>query len=806
MSEATNAKRYELTADDLFRPCDPASLGFETTADAEPLAGALGQAEALEALEFGVEIRCVGYNIFVLGAPGSGRMTFVREALAARAGRAATPSDWCYVYNFKDPRRPTAIELPAGRAREFAADVRELVTRLRDAIPKALNADSVANRRLAVIEEHERRAAEITNALERELAEVQYVALLRTSDGVIVVPARGSEPLQPDAFARLPAQMQAEIEQAVRDARARLFTANRRVHELHQEARDAVAALDIEVSNQEIDHRIAALKERYAGIGPVTRYLDELAADVLRHLAEFQGGPAAARQQDPLALTWSEDFFQRYEVNPVVCRDPDSGAPVVEEANPTLSNLVGYAERRVRFGAMVTDFTRIAAGALHRANGGYLVLEAADVLTRPLAWAALKRALRTGEIRPAEPSEETGLLVTETLAPEPVPLDVKVILIGEPRIYYTLHNLDDEFGDLFKVKVDFTPHMVREPESERGYGEFVARLCRTDGLPPFDASAVARLVEEGSRQAGDQRRLTTRLAGIVDLVREAAHCANGSTRSVVTAEDVNRALRERERRNRRPFRELLDSIEHGTLAFDPRGTEIGQLHGIGLSSLGDSVFGRPIRVMASAFLGNRGVISLEREINMGGPIHNKGVLILSGYLGRHFARDQPLVLSATLSFDQMYEEIDGDSASAAELYALFSAIGQIPLKQGIAVTGALNQDGVILPVGGVTAKLESFFAACERIGLTGEQGLILPRRNVHNLMVRREIREAVEAGLFHVWAIDRVEDGWPILAGLEAGRRRPDGTFPDGTVHHAVMSNLSAWTEYAKPKRPEEKS
>lgn len=805
MNEATSAKTNELSVDDIFRPCDPATLGFETTTDAEPLAGALGQEEALRALEFGVEMRCTGYNIFVLGAPGSGRMTFLREALAARAGRAPTPSDWCYVYNFKDPRRPIAIELPPGRGREFAADVRELVAQLRDAIPKALNADGVANRRLAVIEEYERRATEITNELERELAEVPYVALLRTQDGVIVVPARGGEPLRPDAFARLPAPMQAEIEQAVRDARARLFTANRRVQELHQEAREAVAALDIEVSTQEIDHRIAALKERYAGIDPVLNYLDALADDVLEHLEEFQGGPNG-RREELLALTASEDFFQRYEVNPIVCRDPDSGAPVVEETNPTLSNLLGYAERRVRFGAMVTDFTRIAAGALHRANGGYLVLEAADVLSRPLAWAGLKRALRTGEIRPAEPSEETGLLITETLAPEPVPLDVKVILIGEPHIYYMLHNLDEEFGDLFKVKVDFTPHMPRSPESERGYGAFVSRLCRTYDLPPFDARAVARLVEEGSRQADDQRRLTTRLAGIVDLVREAAHCANGSSRNVVTAEDVDRALMERERRNRRPFRELLGSIENGTLIFNPRGTAVGQLYGIGLSSLGDSVFGRPIRVMASAFLGHGGIISLEREINMGGPIHNKGVLILSGYLGRHFAQGQPLMLSATLSFDQMYEEIEGDSASAAELYALLSAIGRIPLKQGIAVTGALNQDGLILPVGGVTAKVESFFAACERVGLTGEQGVILPRRNVHNLMVRREVREAVAEGLFHVWAIDRVEDGWPILAGIEAGRMGPDGTFPEGTAHHAVISRLTAWTEYAKSSRPEEES
>ena len=388
-----------------------------------------------------------------------------------------------------------------------------------------------------------------------------------------------------------------------------------------------------------------------------------------------------------------------------------------------------------------------------------------------------------------------ALLAMETLEPEPVPLDVKVVLVGEPQIYYALQGLDREFAELFKVKSDFAPDVERTPESERGYADFVASRCAQKSLPPFDAAAVARVIEEGSRRAGDQRRLTARMRDIADVLTEAAHFARAAGKEAVGVEALERALAERDRRDRRPEREILELIRRGALRFEPRGEAVGQVHGIGLLSLGELMFGRPIRVMASAYMGTNGVVNLEREASLSGPIHTKGFLILSGYLGRLFARTQPLVFAGTLSFEQMYEEVEGDSASAAELFALVSAIAGVPLRQGIGVTGAINPEGRILPVGGVTAKIEGYFAACETVGLTGEQGVILPRRNAENLVLRREVREAVADGRFRIWAIDRVEEGWPILSGREAGEEVVPGQFTAGSVHQAVMQQIATWAE-----------
>ena len=485
-----------------------------------------------------------------------------------------------------------------------------------------------------------------------------------------------------------------------------------------------------------------------------------------------------------------EDFFVRYRVNPIVTRERRSGAPVIIESNPSHWALTGRIEGQLRFGMMVTDFTRIAPGALHRANGGYLILHAEELLSRPLAWTALKRTLRTRELRPEDPSAAMGMMVPETLEPQPIPLNVKVILIGESGTYYRLQQADPEFEELFKVKVDFTPHMERTPYAEKGYASFVAARCEHEDLPAFDSTAVAAVVEEGSRLASNQRKLSTRFRAIRDLVREAAHVASGAQAEVVSRTHVEGAMEDRYRRNNRPHRELLDLIKRGVLSFEPDGETVGQIHGIGLIQVSDEAFGRPIRVMCSAYLGTDGVINIEREALMSGRIHSKGFLILQGYLGRTFARSKPLLLSASLSFDQLYEEIEGDSASAAELYALLSAISGVPIRQDICITGAINQDGTILPVGGVTEKVEGVFSAFEQLGFTGKQGVIVPRRNLENLVLRRRVRDAVADGQFHLYAIDRIEEGWPLLTGLEAGVAREDETFPEGTVHRLVVDQL----------------
>jgi lon-related putative ATP-dependent protease len=787
----------ELNHDQLHSCCDPSNFGFETTAEIEALSGALGQEEAMEALAFGVSVASRGYNIFALGRAGSGRRTFIKQELRARAEKEPTPSSWCYGFNFKDPRHPVALELPAGKGRLLRARLDALIADLKRAIPQALDADDVTNRRAAIYEDRSREANAAMATFRKEVEDDPNVVLIGNQDGVVVVPARDGEPITKEVYAELPEDLRQTIDETVREASKALFQIQRRMHELQREASDLADELHKQVTRSVVDHRFTILKEFYNESPRVLRHLDDMAQDIVDHWEEFTSGEAKEEEGPPNrgGPQQEGDFFLRYQVNPLVTRDRNSGAPVVFESNPTHWSLTGRVEGQIRFGVMVTDFTRIAPGALHRANGGYLILHAEELLSNPMAWSALKRMLRTRELRPEDPAGAGGMVVPETLEPEPIPLEVKVILIGEPSTYYQLQRVDAEFEELFKVKVDFTPHMDRTPESERGYASFVAARCQRESLPPFDTSAVAAVVEEGSRLASNQRKLSTRFRAIRDLVREAAHVASGSHAEVVGRTHVEGALDDRYRRNNRPHRELLDLMGRGVLSFEPSGEKVGQIHGIGLIQISDEAFGRPIRVMCSAYLGREGVVNIEREALLSGRIHSKGFLILQGYLGRTFARSKPLLLSASLSFDQLYEEIEGDSASAAELYALLSAISGVPIRQDVCITGAINQDGTILPVGGVTEKVEGVFAAFEQAGLTGEQSVIVPRRNMENLTLRRRVREAVSKGRFHVHAIDRVEDGWPLLTGMEAGRMEEDETFPDGTVHQLVVRQLDEFVD-----------
>ncbi len=805
---------HRLPAEALHRRCDPGTLGFGDTGELDPLVGALGQADAMDALDFGVSVPSRGYNLFVAGRPGSGRTTMVRRVLQERAAHRPPPPDWCYVFNFREPRKPRALRLPSGRGPGLQADMEWLLSELRHAIPVALDSDDVAGRRAQLFQERARQAGAALAELRKEVEDDPLVAMVGGTEGLLVVPARGGEPLNRESFEDLPEEVRAATENRVRETADRLFQVQRRTVELQREARERAEELHREVVRSVVGHRVAMLKDRYRDADGVEGYLEEVAGDVVRHFHRFargepddDGGEETGVFPEAFLGTAQEDFFRRYGVNPLIHpagpgNGGEGGVPVVEEPNPTLRNLLGRIEGQVRFGFMVTDLTRIVPGALHGANGGYLVLEAAEVLSRPFAWSALKRTLQTGELRPGDAGEEVGVPTVASLEPAPIPLDLKVVLVGEVGLFHFLQGVDPDFAELFKVKVDFGPHMPRTPESERDFGRFIGDRCREEGLPHFDAPAVARIIDEAARRAGDRTKLTTRFRDVLDLVHEAAHLADGSGAGrgagVVGAEAVEAALAARDRRNRRPHRELLELIDRGIIAFQPEGEGVGQLYGIALNALGEELFGRPIRVMASAYLGTGGLINIEREASLAGPLHTKGFLVLSGYLGRRFAGAHPLVLSASLSFDQLYEEVEGDSASVAELYALMSAIGEVPLRQGVAVTGALNQEGIVLPVGGVTEKVEGYFDACSRAGLTGEQGVILPRRNVGNLMLREDVRTAVDEGRFHVWAVDRVEEGWPILAGRPSGEVEEDGSWTDGSVNRAVAERLALWAVLAR--------
>lgn len=782
-----------LQPSELHRSTDPRSFDFSTTAELELTDEVFGQPVAMEALEFGLSIDSPGHNVFVLGTSGSGRLTFIRQALASRARQGTPPSDWCYVFNFDDPRCPQALELPAGQARVLQEDMEELLEDLRRSVPEALRAEDVSGRRQAILSSRGKEASQLMEDLREKLVEDEYVALIGNLDAQIVVPARGGEALDRDQYRALPDDFQKTIDDHVEAAGKRVQAAQREVHEIGRRARQEVGELHQQVARNMVRHRIRRLEEKHANLENVARYLERVAEDMVRHATRFA---TTDEEDDAIAAiqrAGREDFFRRYQVNAFVCHAPDATTPIAEVSNPNLRNLFGRTEGELRFGIMVTDFTRISPGAVQRANGGYLVLEAGELLSRPLVWPTLKRALRTGELTPADAASELGLSVSDSLEPQPIPARLKVIVYGEPRLYYLLRNLDSEFASLFKVKVDFSPWMERSSDSERQYAQFIAAQCEAHDLPHFEADAVARVVEEGARLAGNQTKLSTRFGEVGDLLKEAAHHASESGASVVTRSDVSEALAARDRREQRPYREILDLIRRGTLDFQPDGEAVGELYGIGLIQVGRRPFGRPIRVMASAFLGTGGVVNIEREARLSGPIHNKGFLVLSGYLGQRFAQELPLILSASLSFDQLYEEVEGDSASAAELYALMSAIGGLPLKRSLAVTGALNQDGVILPVGGVTEKIEGFFAACRAVDFHGPMGVMLPRKNVENLTLSSEVRQAAEEGRFHVYAIDRFEEGWPILCGLEAGELDETGRYPPESVHGRVMAQLEAW-------------
>ncbi len=791
-----DASRWALKTGALHAACDPAGLGFETTDQLEPLVGTLGQDEALKALEFGLAMRDPAFNIFVLGPDGSGRTSAVRRTLKERAAAEPTPSDSCYVFDFDAPRQPRALELPAGRAPELRHEVESLMDELRRVLPETLESDEVSTRRMSMVNDRARKAEEAVEACRRELQDDPHVALIVGGEGFTVVPARGGEGLTEEAFRALSSEQRDEIQQHMAAARDRIGSLQRHIQSIRRETATEVESFHKEVAGSVVRPRVAALREVFSDVPPVVAYLDDLEEDILRNVLRL------AEQREETANPFLEeledgDFARRYAVNVLVTHQPGSGAPVVEEPNPTLKAVFGQVEGRMRFGVMVTDFTRIVAGAAQRANGGYLVLEARELLARPFVWNALKRALRTGELRPGDPGSEMGLATLETLEPRPLPTRLRVILVGQPALYYLLNELDPHFGELFKVKVDFAGEMNRTPESERGLASWIARECAEGELLPVTAEAVARLVEEATRSTGDQRKLTTRLRIVRDRLVEAERLARDAGSKVVELAQVEEAVRALEFRESRPHRELLELIERDVLAFDPVGSRVGQLHGIAVLYGGGLPFGRPIRVLASAYAGKEGVVNIERETDLSGPIHNKGFLVLSGYLGRKFARTYPLILSASLSFDQLYEEVEGDSASAAELYALLSAVGEVPLHQGIAVTGAINQEGILLPVGGVTHKVEGFFAACQRKGLTGDQGVLLPRRNVENLVLRREVRDVVAEGRFHLWAVDRVEEGWPILTGTVAGEADAEGDFTPGSVYRAVQDRLKEWAETA---------
>jgi lon-related putative ATP-dependent protease len=797
-----------LSPEELCRRCDATRLPFRTTAELEDLDLPLGQDRAAEALRFGTAIRRDGYNVFALGPPGVGKESLVFRVVGRRAAGEKTPSDWCYLYNFEDRHRPRAVELPPGRAVQFRADMQKVVEELRVAIPAVFEGEEYRTR-LGVLEKQLEEKREEAMRRVQERAREKGVAMVRTPMGIALAPTRDGEVLDPEQFRKLPAEDQQRIQKDMAGLQEELGAVLRSVPQLERDHRERVKDMNREVALFAAGHLVEELRGRYADLKPVLAHLDAVQQDVVENVHDFLGGAEAEDAASQIRKLFAETpSMHRYGVNVVVDHSGTAGAPVVTEDLPTHPNLVGRIEHHAHFGTLVTDFTLIRAGAFHRANGGYLLLDARKLLTQPFAWEDLKRALRAREIR-IEPVERlVGLSGAASLEPEPIPLGVKVVLTGERFLYHLLAAYDPDFLELFKVAADFEDEIDRSEGNELAYARLVATLARAGGLRPFEREAVARVVEQGARLAGDGEKLSAHLQGIADLLREADHLAGEAGRETVGRAEVQAAIDGQIRRADRVRQRVLEEIGRGTILIDTRGATVGQVNGLSVHQLGQFTFGRPSRITARVRLGKGEVVDIEREVELGGPIHSKGVLILAGFLGARYASDRPFTLSASLVFEQSYSGVEGDSASSAELYALLSVLSGLPVKQSVAVTGSVNQLGEVQAIGGVNEKVEGFFDVCRARGLDGAQGVLFPDANVKHLMLREDVVEAVRRGQFHLWAVETVDQGIEILTGVPAGERAPDGSWPEGSVNARAAARVAEMAEraraWATPPRPEE--
>jgi lon-related putative ATP-dependent protease len=793
---SAEAAAKPLTAAELRRAVDPKSLGFKTTADLEPAAGLIGQDRALAAIEFGANIKAQDFNVFVLGPPASGKSTAVKTYLARKTAGTPAPADWVYVNNFEDANRPKALKLPAGRAKRLAKAMVEAIDELRATVPAAFEGEDYQARRRAIDEEFRSGQEQALDVLNRKAAQ-QNIAILRTPLGFGMAPMHDGKVVKPEVFNQLPETMRREIEARIEALQKELEAALAQAPKADKARRGRTAQLNEEASRTAVDAALDDIKAEFADLSQVAAYLATAEADLVRNAGLFLSSPGEETEVVKQSVDTSRDpRFRRYMVNVMIANEASpSGAPIYEEINPTFANVIGRAEHIAQMGTLTTDFLLIRPGALHHANGGYLLLDARKVLMQPFAWEGLKRAIKAGQIRIEQPAETLGLIATQTLDAEPIPLDVKVILLGDRELYYLLNQFDPDFSRLFKVQADFDDTIQRSKENDAAYARLIAAIVANHKLKPVDADGVARLIEEGARMAEDREKLTIEIGRVADIVREADYWSGASKKKVIGREDIARAIDEHIQRSDRLRDRSLEFVERGIVLVDTAGLKVGQINGLSLLQLGDFSFGRPSRITARVHVGQGRVTDIEREAKLGGPLHSKGVMILWGYLAGRFAQEVPLSLAATLVFEQSYGAVEGDSASSAELYALLSALAEAPIRQDLAVTGSINQWGEIQAIGGVNEKIEGFFDVCAARGLSGTQGVLIPRANAQHLMLREDVVEAVKADRFAIYPVSTADEGIGLLTGLKAGERRADGLFPAGSVNRLVEDKLKAFAE-----------
>lgn len=788
-------KPQPLDEDRLYRTCDPTGLGFATTSELEPIEQPPGQDRALEALELGTEINRQGFNIFVLGPDGSGKLHMARRLIQSRANAQPPPADWCYLNNFDDSSAPKLLCLPPGKGEQWQNDLDELIEELRNTIPATFESDEYQNRLQELQQQLNRRQREAFEAIQKE-AEEHGATLLQTTSGFTIAPIKDGEVMEPEEFKQLPERERKQIQQHIEYLQEKLEQVAQQAPKWRKEIQEQVHKLNEEMTLLAIGHRIQQLHKRYADDSPVAAaHIEAIRDDIIENIESFK----PQDNQDSM-----EAVINRYRANLIVSHHPDNGAPVIYEDLPNHQRLVGRTEHHVYQGALLSDFNLIRPGSLHQANGGYLIVDAHKLLSQPYAWQSLKRALFAKEVRIESLEQVHGLWSTVTLEPEPMPLHTKVVLLGDRMIYYLLLAYDPDFPELFKIEADIEDDLPRDTNSEQLYARLIATFAAQFQLRALSSEAVARIIEHASRVAEDNLRLETGGRNLADLLQEADHYAEqDDAAQLIERHHIERTLAAQEARAARLRDRSKEMIARGTLVIDTAGRQIACVNGLSVLQLGNISFGRPTRITATARPGKGQLIDIEREAKLGGNLHSKGVMILSRYLAQRFAADSDLSLSASIAFEQSYSGVDGDSASVAELCVLLSAIGEVALRQDIAVTGSINQLGEVQAVGGVNEKIEGFFDICQQAGLTGSQGVALPAANIDNLMLAERVREAVAAQQFHIFALHHIDEAMHLLTDMQVSEQDSDGNWSSGSVYALVAARLERFTQSREISREE---
>ena len=801
----------KLTSEQLYRKCDPAKFEFNTTADLEERLSALGQDRAISAVELGINIKSKGYNLFCLGPEGTGKTSLVKRILEKEGKKRATPDDWVYVYNFEEPHKPIAINFPAGEASGFAKEMEEFTDKVEHELPEVVKNEMYEEQLAIIREKYQEKRNDYVKVLQKK-AKGKKVSLLHMPMGVVVAPMKNGEIISPDVFDTLSDEEKNEIMADLNAMQEEIAQHQDEAPAWEEKQTEEIKKLQERLVKEAIKKPLGEIKQKYRGNKKVADYLKSVQRYILENITSFvpdynQDSKPQGEDEPMLGLLsqlknqQEEDKFSKFKVNVVVKNVPNSGAPIILLDHPTQGNLVGKIERLQQFGALITDFTLIKSGALHAANGGFLLIDARKLLLQPYSWDSLKRALASKEIKIEAPSEDTSFS-TISLDPQPIPLDVKVVMTGDADLYDLLSERDPDFCDYFKVEADFGMVIDRTDENEVEYAKLIGSLTKKKNLRSLNKQAVARVIEYSSRLADDTEKLTAHVSSIGDLLKEADYWARKSKATQIGKNHIEQAIKSQIYRADRVNEAMLEQIDKGTILMDVKGEKVGQINGLVVYNFTRNSFGKPTRITTQVRLGRGEFVNIEREVAMSGPIHSKGVLILQALISNRFAKHSPLSLSASIVFEQSYGGVDGDSASSTEYYCMLSAIAELPIKQSLAVTGSINQFGEIQPIGGVNEKIEGFFEVCKYNGLTGKQGVIIPRTNVSNLMLREDVLEAVDNGLFSIYAIDTVDDGIELLTGMPAGKPDKHGKFPKGTVNYKVQQSLEEYykdyVKYAK--------